>query len=166
MTLNSARTATLLIMALFALQPMAFGAWLAMIPHIKETLGLSKGELAIALLGMPVALIPTLQLASRVVAKIGPRKTFAILLPIQTVFALLPFLATSIPTLFGALAMLGATVAFLEVALNTYAGRLEKAESLNIMSRCHGFWALGVGIGSFLATLLFGLGPMLAVFII
>lgn len=153
-------------MALFALQPMAFGAWLAMIPYIKETLELSKGQLAVALLGMPVALIPTLQLASRVVAKIGPRKTFAFLLPIQTVFALLPFLATSIPTLFGALAMLGATVAFLEVALNTYAGRLEKAESLNIMSRCHGFWALGVGIGSFLATFLFGIGPMLAVFVI
>ena len=153
-------------MALFALQPMAFGAWLAMIPYIKETLGLSKGQLAVALLGMPVALIPTLQLASRVVAKIGPRKTFAILLPIQTVFALLPFLATSIPTLFGALALLGATVAFLEVALNTYAGRLEKAESLNIMSRCHGFWALGVGVGSFLATFLFGLGPMMAVFVI
>ncbi|AKS47495.1 Fucose permease [Octadecabacter temperatus] len=166
MTQTNTRTATLLIMALFALQPMAFGAWLAMIPYIKETLELSKGQLAVALLGMPVALIPTLQLASRVVAKIGPRKTFAFLLPIQTVFALLPFLATSIPTLFGALAMLGATVAFLEVALNTYAGRLEKAESLNIMSRCHGFWALGVGIGSFLATFLFGIGPMLAVFVI
>lgn len=166
MTPNNMRIATLLIMALFALQPMAFGAWLAMIPYVKETLGLSKGELAIALLGMPVALIPTLQLASRVVAKIGPRKTFAILLPIQTSFAILPFLAFSIPTLFGALAMLGATVAFLEVALNTYAGRLEKAENLNIMSRCHGFWALGLGVGSFVATLLSGLGPMLAVLLI
>ena len=153
-------------MALFALQPMAFGAWLAMIPYIKEAIGLSKGQLAVTLLGMPVALIPTLQLASRVVAKIGPRKTFAILLPVQTAFALLPLLATSIPTLFGALALLGATVAFLEVALNTYAGRLEKAANLNIMSRCHGFWALGVGIGSFLATLLFDLGPITAVFVI
>ena len=153
-------------MSLFMLQPMAFGAWLAMIPYIKETLALSKGQLAIALLGMPIALVPTLQLASRVVAKIGPRKTFAILLPIQTGVVLLPFLATSVPTLFVTLAALGAVVAFLEVALNTYAGRLEKAEALNIMSRCHGFWALGVMIGSLLATQLFGLGPMVAVFLI
>lgn len=166
MTPQSRRAATLLIMALFALQPMAFGAWLAMIPYIKETLALSKSDLALALLGMPVALIPTLQLASRVVARIGPRKTFAILLPIQTVVVLLPFLATSVPTLFMTLAALGAVVAFLEVALNTYAGRLEKSARLNIMSRCHGFWALGVMVGSFLATLLFGLGPMLAVFTI
>jgi len=148
------------------LQPFAFGAWLAMIPYIKETLTLSKGQLAIALLGMPVALIPTLQLASRVVAKIGPRKTFALLLPIQTGVVLLPFLATSVPTLFITLALFGAVVAFLEVALNTYAGRLEKAEQLTIMSRCHGFWALGVMIGSLFASQLFWLGPIFAVFLI
>ena len=163
---RQAHKATLLIMSLFALQPMAFGAWLAKIPYIKETLGLSKADLAVALLGMPVALIPTLQLASRIVAKIGPRKTFAILLPIQTVVVLFPFLAWSVPTLFITLAMLGAVVAFLEVALNTYAGRLEKSGDLNIMSRCHGFWALGVMLGSLFATMLFGLGPMIAVFLI
>lgn len=153
-------------MALFMLQPMAFGAWLAMIPYIKVSLELSKGDLALALLGLPIALIPTLQLASRVVAKIGPRKTFAILLPVQTCVVLLPFLTSGIVGLFMTLALFGAVVAFLEVALNTYAGRLEKSANLTIMSRCHGFWALGVMIGSLLATALFGLGPILAVFLV
>ena len=166
MTPQSTRAATLLIMALFALQPMAFGAWLAMIPYIKESLGLSKSELALALLGLPIALLPTLQLASRIVARIGPRKTFAILLPIQTGVVLLPFLATGVTGLFLTLALVGAVVAFLEVAFNTYAGRLEKSAGLMIMSRCHGFWALGVMFGSLLATQLFGLGPMLAIFVI
>lgn len=166
MTLKNIRTATLLIMVLFMLQPIAFGAWLAMIPYIKESLGLSKSDLAIALLGMPVALIPTLQLASRIVTKIGPRKTFAFLLPVQSLVVLLPFLTTGIPTLFIALALLGAVIAFLEVAMNTYAGRLEKAEGLTIMSRCHGFWALGVGVGSLLTTALFNIGPILAVFLL
>ena len=153
-------------MALFMLQPMAFGAWLAMIPYIKVSLGLSKGDLALALLGLPIALIPTLQLASRVVARIGPRNPFAILLPIQTGVVLLPFLTSGIVGLFVTLALFGAVVAFLEVALNTYAGRLEKSANLTIMSRCHGFWALGVMIGSLLATALFGLGPILAVFLV
>jgi fucose permease len=166
MTVYNPRKATLLIMALFMLQPMAFGAWLAMIPYIKVSLGLSKGDLALALLGLPIALIPTLQLASRVVAKIGPRKTFAILLPVQTCVVLLPFLTSGIVGLFMTLALFGAVVAFLEVALNTYAGRLEKSANLTIMSRCHGFWALGVMIGSLLATALFGLGPILAVFLV
>ena len=166
MTVYNPRKATLLIMALFMLQPMAFGAWLAMIPYIKVSLGLSKGDLALALLGLPIALIPTLQLASRVVAKIGPRKTFAILLPVQTCVVLLPFLTSGIVGLFMTLALFGAVVAFLEVALNTYAGRLEKSANLTIMSRCHGFWALGVMIGSLLATALFGLGPILVVFLV
>lgn len=166
MTPRDTRQATLLIMALFLLQPMAFGSWLAMIPYIKDTLDLTKADLAIALLGMPLALIPTLQLASRIVARIGPRKTFALLLPIQTVVVLFPFLAAGVWSLFLALACLGAVVAFLEVALNTYAGRLEKASGALIMSRCHGFWALGVGVGSFFATQLFFVGPVPAVFAI
>lgn len=166
MTAKSTRTATLLIMALFLCQPMAFGAWLAMIPYIKETLDLTKGQLAIALLGMPLALIPTMQIASGVVAKLGPRKTFAFVLPLQTLAVGLPFLAGSLPTLFLALAVFGALVAFMEVALNTYAGRLEKAAGLIVMSRCHGFWALGVMTGSLLATLMFGLGAAVAVLLI
>jgi fucose permease len=153
-------------MSLFFLQPVAFGSWLAMIPYIKATLGLTKSELAIALLGMPLALIPTMQFAGRIVAKIGPRKTFAFVLPLQTAAILLPFTATSVGTLFLALAVLGAIVAFLEVGLNTYAGRLEKSADVMIMQRCHGFWALGVAAGSFVATVLFGLGPVLAVFIL
>jgi len=160
------KAATVYIMALFALQPMAFGSWLAMIPYVKDALTLSKSELALALLGMPLALIPTLQLASNIVAKIGPRKTFALLLPIQTFAVLLLFLTVGLTSLFVALAVFGAVIAFLEVALNTYAGRLEKAAGILIMSRCHGFWALGVGAGSFFATQLFDLGPVLAVLII
>lgn len=158
--------ATLLIMALFMLQPMPFGAWLAMIPYIKDALDLTKSELSIALLGMPIALIPTLQLASRFVAKIGLRKTFAYMLPVQAVTMLLPFLTNGVVSLFFALAAIGVFVAFTEVALNTYAGRLEKSANLNIMSRCHGFWALGVMAGSLIATGLFGLGPVVAVFVV
>jgi len=128
------RKATLLIMSLFFLQPMALGAWLAMIPYIKETL--------------------------------GPRKTFAVVLPLQALAVALPLLASSIMTLFFALAVFGALVAFMEVAMNTYAGRLEKAAELIIMSRCHGFWALGVMVGSLLATQLFWIGPMSAVMLV
>ncbi len=166
MTPQTTRKATLLIMTLFLLQPMALGSWLAMIPYVKDALDLTKLELSIGLLGAPVALVPTLQIASRIVAKVGPRKTFAIALPLQALAMQLPFLANGVTTLFLALAVFGMTMAFLEVALNTYAGRLEKAESLTIMSRCHGFWAMGIMFGSLLATQLFPLGPMLAVFLI
>ena len=140
--------ATLVIMALFALQPLAIGGWLALIPLVKENLELSKGELAFALLGMPVALVPTLQFAGRIVGSFGPRRTFVAVFPIQSVAILLPLVAWNGVSLFFALAIAGAAVAFLEVAINVYAGQLEKRSGVLIMNRCHGFWALGITFGS------------------
>lgn len=142
---------------------MAFGSWLAIIPYIKDTLGLSNGQLAVAMIGQPIALIVLLQPASRIVGRFGSRKTFMALLPVQTAIMFLPFYTTGVATLFVALACLGAVVAFMEVSLNTYAGRLEKASGALIMSRCHGFWALGVMAGSFCVTQLFAMGPMTSV---
>jgi fucose permease len=158
---QAARRATLLIMALFVLQPLAIGGWLALIPHVKATLGLSKGELAFALLGMPVALVPTLQVAGRVVGGLGPRRIFMAVFPLQALTIMLPLLAWSGPSLFFALALAGATVAFLEVGINVYAGRLEKRAGLMIMNRCHGFWALGITLGSAWVASMAGTSPWL-----
>jgi MFS family permease len=157
------RRAILLTFVVFCVQPFARGAWLAMIPFIKASLGLSKTELALTLLAMPLALIPTLQIASRVIARFGPRRVFAILLPVHGLAACGPFLATGQGTLFVALAAFGAMGAFMQVCLNVYAGRLEKQLDRLVMSRCHGFWALGLAMGSALAGLLAGSNPIWAV---
>lgn len=140
--------ATFLIMAIFFLQPVALGGWLALIPLVKADLGLTKAELALALVGMPAALIPSLQIAGRVIGRFGPRRVARLFFPLQAVAILLPLLAWDWPSLFAALFMTGATVAFIEVAMNVYAGRLEKQSSALIMNRCHGFWALGLMTGS------------------
>lgn len=143
-----------LTMALFALQPIAIGAWLALIPFVQENLGLSKSELAISLLGLSVALIVALQIAGRLVDRVGPRRVFMIGFPMQAAAILLPLLAKSQISLFVALMAVGASSAFLQVCLNVYAGRLEMAHGVLIMNKCHGFWSLGLGLGSLTMTLL------------
>ena len=80
---HNIRRGVLLIMALFCLQPMAIGAWLALIHFVKETLGLSKFDLSLALLGMPVALLISLQFAGRLVTSIGVRRLMVIVFPLQ-----------------------------------------------------------------------------------
>ena len=144
--------ATYLIMTMFFLQPLVVGGWLALIPLVKENLGLSKGQLAIALLGAPIALIPSLQVAGRMLPRFGPRRFFIAFFPFQTLAALTVLLAWSGPALFAALFLVGIGIAFLEVAINVYAGRLEKHARLTIMNRCHGFWALGLAVGSAFLT--------------
>lgn len=140
--------ATLLIMAIFFLQPVTIGGWLAMIPVIKADIGLSKGQLAVALFGMPVALIPSLQMAGRLVSRFGPRRLAMVSFPLQGLAILLPLVAWDVWSLFAVLALAGVIVAAPEVAMNVYAGRLEKRARVMIMVRCHGFWALGLMSGS------------------
>lgn len=147
-----AKRTTLLTMLIFALHPLAFGAWIALIPEVKANLGLNKAELAIALLGLPVATVPSLQIASRVMPRFGPRRILRVMFPIQGAVLILPFMATSQATLFLALMMFGVAMAFMQVCLNVYAGRLEKQLGVIVMNRCHGAWALGLMFGSLLVV--------------
>ena len=149
-------------MAVFALHPFALGGWLAFIPLVKETLNLTKTELAMALLGLPLAVVPGLQIASRVIARSGPRRVMAVVFPLQALAVLLPLMATSQLTLFFALMVFGVTMAFLQVCLNVYAGRLEKQASALVMNRCHGFWALGLMAGPLVVTWLYIVSPVVA----
>ncbi|MGR3512502.1 MAG: MFS transporter [Paracoccaceae bacterium] len=135
-------------MAVFFLQPLAMGGWLALIPEVKDALNLSKGQLAFALMGVPVALVPALQIAGRVISNYGPRRVATLFFPLQAGAFLLPFVAWDMWSLSAALFIIGVMMAFVEVSMNVYAGRLEKRESLLIMNKCHGFWSLGVMVGS------------------
>ena len=159
------RKGVLLIMTLFFLQPVAIGCWLALIPFVKDTLGLSKAALSVALLGSPIALLFALQIAGKVVGLIGVRKLFLYAFPIQAVASVLPIIAVNQLTLFLGLAVFGASIALMEVALNVYAGRIEKKAARHIMNRCHGFWALGLMTGSLVVStmtaLLSPLGAMM-----
>ncbi|MEO1537688.1 MAG: MFS transporter [Pseudomonadota bacterium] len=159
--------ATLLIMAVFLLQPLALGGWLALIPEVKENLGLSKGQLAFALMGVPIALVPGLQIAGRVISGYGPRRVATLFFPLQAFAFLLPFVAWNMWSLFAALFVIGLMMAFVEVAMNVYAGRLEKREDVLIMNKCHGFWSLGVMVGSgVIAVLNTGYPPQIALAVV
>ena len=153
MTVLNTRRATLMTMLVFAIQPLAFGTWLALLPQVQTAIGLNKAELAIALLGMPLALIPSLQVASRLIHRVGPRKLLAIGFLAQPLSLYLPVNASSQWGLFGMLTISGMVMAAMQVSLNVYAGRLEKQTAATVMSRCHGFWALGLMVGSFVTTL-------------
>lgn len=132
----------------FLLEPLAFGAWLAMLPDVKDALGLSKAQLAVSLLGMPLGVVTMLQFAGTLMGRWGPRRMLAVGYILQAFAIFLPLLAWDRWSLMGALYVLGLIFGMLQVGLNVYAGRLEKETDQIIMNRCHGFWALGVMLGS------------------
>ncbi|MDV7143145.1 MFS transporter [Tropicimonas sp. TH_r6] len=160
MTASDTRRAVRLTMLLFFAQPFAIGCWMALIPVVKGALGLNEAQLAIALMGLPVGIVPTLPVAGRAISRFGPRRVCMAALPVQALVLWLVLLAGSQTALFLALMLFGAVGAFSQVGLNTYAGRLEKERSVGVMSRCHGLWAIGVTAASAMTAMATGL-PLL-----
>ena len=151
-----ARAAILLCMALFVAQPMQFGIWLSRISEVQAALGLSKANLAFALLGMPIGLLPTLYFAGKIIDRIGVRSALLWAFPAMLMTGTLPGLATGAPGLFISLLALGACFAFAEVGLNVFAAQTERHLGVTIMNRAHGFWSLGIMLGSLIGVQLAG----------
>jgi MFS family permease len=147
-----------LIMSAFFLQPLAFGAWLPRIPEIQERLGLGPAELALALLGMPLGLLATMPFAGPIVARIGGRASIAWSFPAFLLAMTLPAASGHIIQLFLALLLCGVTVSMVELGMNIVADEIERRDGLAIMSRCHGFWSLGMMAGSLISSGLAALG--------
>lgn len=146
-----------LVMLVFFLQPIAFGAWLPRIPDVQRALGLGSAELALALLGMPIGILLTLPFAGRFVARIGARATILYGFPVFLALVWLPTWSWNLAALFLSLAIVGIALATLELGLNVMADSVEKETRALIMSTCHGFWSLGIMSGNLIGAGLAGL---------
>lgn len=152
-------------MAIFAAQPLAFGAWLPRIPDVRDALGLSPSALALCLLGLPCGTLLALPLAGRVVGRLGARRVmlggFAAFLGLMP----LPGLAATPLQLFAALFAIGIAMPTLELAMNISADRIERQTGRLVMNTAHGCWSLGIMAGSLIGSGLaaLSLAPALAI---
>ena len=147
-----------LTMLVFFLQPVAFGSWLPRIPDVQQALGLGPAGLALALLGLPCGTLLTLPFAGPLVGKIGPRMAILSGFVLYSLAASLPAFAMNPTMLFLALGLAGSTISFVELGLNVQADAVEKATGSAIMTTSHGFWSVGIMVGSLIGSGLAGLG--------
>jgi len=141
-----------LVMLIFFLQPIAFGAWLPRIPDVQAKLNLGTADLAIALLGLPIGTLLTLSFAGRVVSRIGGRAAIIYGFVFFLAVVSLPAFAPTVTLLFFSLMILGVALSTVELGMNVEADLTEKVTGLIIMSRSHGFWSLGIMFGSLLGA--------------
>ena len=146
-----------LTMLVFFLQPIAFGSWLPRIPDVQEALGLGPQGLAIALLGLPCGTLLTLPFAGPL-GKIGPRMAILAGFVLYSIAASLPAFAMNPVLLFVALMLAGSAISFVELGLNVQADAVEKATGSVIMTTSHGFWSVGIMVGSLIGSGLAALG--------
>jgi MFS family permease len=147
-----------LVMLVFFLQPIAYGSWLPRIPEIQAGLGLGPAALALTLLGMPLGTLLTLPFAGRIVGRIGARQTIIVGFVYYAIAASLPAFAPNPVSLFIGLVFAGSAISFLELGLNVEADAVEKATGTLIMTKSHGFWSVGIMVGSLVGSALAGLG--------
>ena len=154
MTKSFPRNPIFQIMGIFFIQPVVTGVWLALIPEVQSVLNLDKSELALGLMGTPAGMLITLPFAGKAANIIGIRKMLCIGFPVHYFSITLIGQAVGLYSLVIILFLVGVSGSLLVLALNVYAGRVEKHTQRMIMNRCHGLWSLGIMAGSLFGSLL------------
>ncbi len=159
---EGARRARWSVAAIFALNGVATGTFTVRIPSVQARLGLSDGELAVALFMPSIAGAVTLLYASRIMDRFSGRTLARCLLGVWLVCPLLPVVVPNFAALCAALLVYGAVAGLLDVVMNVQGLAVERSLGRPLMSGFHGMWSLGAlgGAGLGTASAYAGLGAV------
>ena len=159
---GSLRAARAAVAAIFFLNGAATANWLVRIPAVQATLGLSEGELGVALFGVAVGALVAMPVTGRLVARYGSRPVTRVAAIVFAAVFVLPPLASSPLGLFAALVALGVGHGALDVAMNAQAATVERSFGRPIMASFHALFSLGGLVGAAMGGVLAsrGVGPL------
>jgi MFS family permease len=146
------RRAKLATDALFAIHGLAMGSWAARIADVQRSLRLDERSLGLALLGLAGGSVLVLPLSGGLSARRGPRPvgTAGWLAMATGLFAIGH--TTSAWQLFAALAVFGAGLSALDVAMNAHGAVVERQLERSVMIGFHARWSIGGITAAALAT--------------
>lgn len=135
------------VAAMFWVNGFLMGSWAPQIPFM-----LSRHQITETTLGMLILLIGAGAIAAMtgtgwLINAYGSRKVSAAFAVAGCALFALVVLAPTIPLAIPALALMGACIGAMDVAMNANAVEVERRLNAAIMSASHGFWSLGGFIG-------------------
>ena len=148
MKTRSLRAARVAVAAIFFVNGTATANWLVRIPAVQQKLGLSEGELGLALFGVAVGALVSMPWTGRLVARFGSKRVTQLAAFAFAAVFLLPPLAPNGLALFVALVILGAGHGALDVAMNAQAATVERKYQRPIMASFHALWSFGGLVGA------------------
>jgi MFS family permease len=150
---SPARRARGAVTAIFLLNGLVYGSWAARIPAIRDRLGLSDGELGLALACIPIGSIIAMPIAGALAARTGSRRAtraaFALMCAVTAVVSLAPSLV-ALSTL---LLVFGMGMGSLDVAMNVHGVTVEREYGRPIFSGFHAAFSFGGLAGGALGAL-------------
>jgi MFS family permease len=135
-----------------------FASWGARIPAVQQDLGLSAGELAIAILGIEGGAVLGLPLGGALTARLGSRRTLRIGFAGYALGMALVGVAPSLPALTAALALTTAATSLNDVAMNVQGVELERRAGRPVLSGLHAGHSFGVLAGAMVGAAAAGAG--------
>ncbi|MFN8343749.1 MAG: MFS transporter [Spirosomataceae bacterium] len=148
---------SLAIGAVFASFGFLFGNWVTWIPYVKQKFNLDDAELGMLLLSLPLASTLSNPFSTLIINRFGMRATTIWGLAAMALAFALPVNAPYLWMTAVGLGLMGAGIAFTNVAMNTCVTSIERQDGIFIMSTSHGMFSGGGMFGSALAGILMGL---------
>lgn len=157
----SAAAARIAVSAIFFVNGFSFASWVPHIPTVQARLGLSAGQLGLALLGVAAGSLVSMPIAGAQVARWGSRAVTLVTSLLLCPIVVLPVHAPSLPWFAVMLVAFGAATGAMGVAMNAHAVAVERRMRRSVMSSFHGLFSLGglVGSGGSILALSCGLTP-------
>lgn len=140
---TEARRGRWAVAAMFGANGFVMGAWAPQIPQLLPRHQISEFTLGLLILVLGLGAVAAMLFAGRLIGRFGS-------VPVLRGFALSASLALplvvfspSLAVLAPAMALLGALIGCMDVAMNANAVEIERRLGRAIMSSSHGFWSLG-----------------------
>jgi len=141
------------VLALFLLNGVGIASWAAYIPSIKQKFALDDATLGVMLLALAAGSVVALLCGGGLVARFGSRAVTVVgAFVFCAALAALP-VVPAFPLLLAILAVFGACIGAMEVAINVQAFRIEEWYGRPIMSTFHALFSVGGLLGSVVAGL-------------
>lgn len=138
-------------------QGLAFSSWASRIPTIKQSLGITEGQLGTLLLLMPIGQLCTMALSGKLVSKFGSKKVLRIVVLIYPLILCCIGFAQDFYQLATALFFFGVLGNMCNISVNTQGVEVEKIFGKSIMSSFHGAWSIAGFTGALIGLLMMNL---------
>jgi MFS family permease len=141
------------VTAIFFLNGLVFGSWAARIPAVRDHVGLSDGELGIALACGAIGSIIAMPIAGGRAARVGSRRATRVAFAAMCAITAVVSLAPSLPALCGLMLLFGAAMGSLDVTMNAHGVAVERRYGRAILASFHAWFSLGGLAGGALGAL-------------
>jgi len=139
--------------AVFAVHGCVTGSFAARIPWIASHVGVGVGHLGIALLMPGIGALLAMPFSGRLAHRFALRPFVTATVVALCACLVLPTLPTSLAALCAVLLVFGAVAGLADMAMNAEGVLVEKLFGRSVMSSLHGFWSVGVLVGSVVSAL-------------